>query len=140
MKDEYHNHRKKRLSFLLTFLSLVLLLSGITARAQIQPVIDPVIDPVQDVLPAPSPAPVCARTIKANVVALDQVIMYNRLGTVNPGGMIYALKKDVVAIDPLKGIVAKPIWSLPFGLHMQNSQRNIFTLVFLFIRGDFIDS
>ena len=40
------------------------------------------------------------------MVALDQVIMYNRLGTVNPGGMIYALKQDVVAIDPLKGIVA----------------------------------
>src|SRR6185295_17049553 len=53
MKDEYHNHRKKTLSFLLTFLSLVLLLSGITARAQTQQVIDPVIDPVQDVLPAP---------------------------------------------------------------------------------------
>ena len=55
---------------------------------------------------AQTPAPVCARTIKADVVALDQVIMYNRLGTVNPGGMIYALKKDVVAIDPLKGLVA----------------------------------
>ena len=50
--------------------------------------------------------PVCERTVKADVVALDQVIMYNRLGTVNPGGMIYALKQDVVAIDPLKGIVA----------------------------------
>ena len=49
---------------------------------------------------------VCERTVKANVVALDQVIMYNRLGTVNPGGMIYALKQDVVAIDPLKGLVA----------------------------------
>src|SRR5262249_33992863 len=56
--------------------------------------------------PAPSPTPACARTINADVVALDQVIMYNRLGTVNPGGMIYALKKDVVTIDPLKGIVA----------------------------------
>ena len=42
--------------------------------------------------------PVCERTVKADVVALDQVIMYNRLGTVNPGGMIYALKQDVVAI------------------------------------------
>ena len=54
----------------------------------------------------PAPTPVCERTVKADVVALDQVIMYNRLGTVNPGGMIYALKQDVVAIDPLKGIVA----------------------------------
>src|SRR5215204_4138560 len=98
MKDEHHTHRKRRLS-------LLLLLSGITAQAQIQE-IDPVIEPVQDILPAPSPTPVCARTIKADVVALDQAIMYNRLGTVNPGGMIYALKKDLVAIDPLKGIVA----------------------------------
>ena len=106
MKYEHHTHRKRRLSLLLTFLSLVLLLSGITAQAQVQQIIDPVIDPVQEILPAPSPTPVCARTIKADVVALDQAIMYNRLGTVNPGGMIYALRKDLVAIDPLKGIVA----------------------------------
>src|SRR4051812_2044029 len=106
MKDEHHNHRKRMLSFLFTFSSLVLLLSGITAQAQTQQIIDPVIDPLPVVLPAPSPIPACARTIKADVVAFDQVIMYNRLGTVNPGGMIYALKKDVVPIDPLKGIVA----------------------------------
>src|SRR6185312_3722521 len=87
-------------------LSLVLFLSGITAHAQTQQIIEPVIDPVIDILPAPSPTPACARTIKADVVAFDQAIMYNRLGTVNPGGMIYALRRDVVAIDPLKGIVA----------------------------------
>jgi manganese oxidase len=104
MKDEHHKHRKRKLCFLFTFLSLVLLLSGITAQAQVEQV--QIIDPVIDILPAPSPTPVCSRTIKADVVALDQAIMYNRLGTVNPGGMIYALKKDVVAIDPLKGIVA----------------------------------
>src|SRR5215211_3456496 len=101
MKDEHHNHRKRKLSILFMLMSLVLLLSGINTQAQVQ-----TIDPVVEILPAPSPTPVCARTIKADVVALDQVIMYNRLGTVNPGGMIYALKKDVVAIDPLKGIVA----------------------------------
>jgi len=110
MKDEHQNHRKRKLSLLLMFLSLVLLLAGITAQAQTtqttQPVIEPIIDPVIDVLPAPSPTPACARTIKADVVAFDQAIMYNRLGTVNPGGMIYALRRDVVAIDPLKGIVA----------------------------------
>ena len=107
MKEEHSNHHKRKLPLLLSFLSLVLLLPGVTAQAQTQQIIDPVIDPVVvDILPAPSPTPVCARTIKADVVALDQVIMYNRLGTVNPGGMIYALKKDVVAIDPLKGIVA----------------------------------
>jgi len=105
MKDEHHNHRKRKLLYLLTFLSLVLLSTGATTQAQTK-IIDPVIDPVVDVLPAPSPTPACARTIKADVVAFDQAIMYNRLGTVNPGGMIYALRRDVVAIDPLKGIVA----------------------------------
>ena len=54
----------------------------------------------------PAPTPACERIIKANVVALDQIIMFNRLGTVNPNGMIYALKQDVVAIDPVKGLVA----------------------------------
>ena len=86
MKNKYHHYCKRKLSLLLTLLSVVLLLTGVSAHAQT--------------------TPVCARTIKADVVALDQVIMYNRLGTVNPGGMIYALKQDVVAIDPLKGIVA----------------------------------
>src|SRR5215213_6399522 len=101
MKDEHHNHRKRTLSFLFTFLTLVLLLPGVITRAQVQ-----TIDPVVEILPAPSPTPACARTIKADVVSLDQAIMYNRLGTVNPGGMIYALKKDLVAIDPVKGLVA----------------------------------
>ncbi|MDI1294080.1 MAG: hypothetical protein PSV18_15250 [Methylobacter sp.] len=36
--------------------------------------------------------------ITADVVALDQVLYYNRLGAMNPSGMIYALKRDVVAI------------------------------------------
>src|SRR5258708_681960 len=40
--------------------------------------------------------PLCKNTIKADVVALDQVIMINRLGTVRPGGMIFALRGDVV--------------------------------------------
>src|ERR1044071_3875933 len=104
MKDEHHKHRKRKLCFLFTFLSLVLLLAGITAQAQTEQV--QIIDPIIDILPAPLPTPACNRTIKADVVAFDQAIMYNRLGTVNPGGMIYALRKDVVAIDPLKGIVA----------------------------------
>src|SRR5919107_5112534 len=53
-----------------------------------------------------SPPVNCDRTVKAEVVALDQVLIYNRLGAVNPAGMIYALKRDVVAIDPSKGLVA----------------------------------
>ena len=35
------------------------------------------------------------RTIRANVVALDQPITYNRFGSFNPYGMIYALSNDV---------------------------------------------
>ncbi|HEX2269964.1 MAG TPA: hypothetical protein VHH35_10530 [Pyrinomonadaceae bacterium] len=55
----------------------------------------------------PSPPPTtCERTVKADVVALDQALIYNRLGVINPAGMIYALKRDVVAIDPSKGLVA----------------------------------
>lgn len=38
----------------------------------------------------------CERTITTNVVALDQPLVYNRLGAVNPVGMIYALREDVL--------------------------------------------
>ncbi|MDP3590148.1 MAG: hypothetical protein Q8R54_06370, partial [Methylobacter sp.] len=44
---------------------------------------------------ASHPAQAC---ISADVVALDQVLYYNRLGAMNPSGMIYALKRDVIAI------------------------------------------
>ena len=40
----------------------------------------------------------CQRQLTANVVALDQVFFYNRLGAVNPAGMIYALRRDVVDV------------------------------------------
>jgi hypothetical protein len=46
----------------------------------------------------------CARTIRADVVAFDQVFFYNRLGAVNPAGMIYALRRDVVPINPELGL------------------------------------
>ena len=39
---------------------------------------------------------VCNRTVKVQVVALDQPWMWNRLGAAQPGGMIYALYGDVV--------------------------------------------
>jgi hypothetical protein len=42
---------------------------------------------------------VCHRTIKAQVIALDQPWMWNRLGAAQPGGMIYALRGDVVKMD-----------------------------------------
>jgi hypothetical protein len=65
------------------------------------------ISPSPTPVPAPTPTqPSCNRTIKADVVALDQVITFNRLGAMNPGGMMFALRNDVKAIDPSAGIVA----------------------------------
>lgn len=40
--------------------------------------------------------PVCERIITADVVALDQVYFYNRFGSFNPAGIMYALRRDVV--------------------------------------------
>jgi hypothetical protein len=54
----------------------------------------------------------CARTVKADVVALDMPLMFNRLGAQNINGMMYALKRDVVVFDPTDangdGIVDNP--------------------------------
>ena len=44
----------------------------------------------------PPPANSCARTIRAEVVAIDQPFMLNRLGAAMPQGVIFALKRDVV--------------------------------------------
>ncbi len=41
----------------------------------------------------------------ANVVALDQPFMWNRLGAAQPQGMIFALRRDIVPIDPSGGLV-----------------------------------
>ena len=38
----------------------------------------------------------CERTLVANVVALDQPLMFNRLGAQNANGMMFALRRDVV--------------------------------------------
>ena len=95
MKSKHKAHRRRKLSFLLSFSSLLILFTAISTQAQL---------PAP--LPSPAPTPVCNRTIKADVVAIDQAIMYNRLGAVNPGGMLYALKQDVVAIDAAKGLIA----------------------------------
>ncbi|MGB8508728.1 MAG: Ig-like domain-containing protein [Pyrinomonadaceae bacterium] len=42
----------------------------------------------------------------ADIVAFDQVFYYNRLGAVNPAGMIYALRRDVVPVETSKGLIA----------------------------------
>ena len=46
--------------------------------------------------PAKVSPPTVNRTIKVQVIALDQPWMWNRLGAAQPGGMIYALARDVV--------------------------------------------
>src|SRR6478672_5340740 len=48
---------------------------------------------------ADEPSFACNRTVKAQVVALDQPWMWNRLGAAQPGGMIYALYGDIVKLD-----------------------------------------
>jgi len=42
---------------------------------------------------------ICNRTIKAEVVAIDQPWMWNRLGAAQPGGVLYALYGDIVQLD-----------------------------------------
>src|SRR5688572_19401720 len=49
--------------------------------------------------------PACQRIVKADVVAFDQPFFYNRLGAVNPAGMIYALRRDVTAKSSTTGLV-----------------------------------
>ena len=49
-------------------------------------------------LPAAAEA---AKTVTADVVILDHVLVFNRLGAQNLNGMIYALKRDVVDADAL---------------------------------------
>ena len=39
------------------------------------------------------------RTICADVVALDQTLVYNRFGSFNPFGMLYALRRDVAPLS-----------------------------------------
>ena len=54
---------------------------------------------------AKSSTPNCERTIKADVVAFDQPFFYNRLGAVNPAGMIYALRARRETEVRLDGLV-----------------------------------
>jgi len=47
-------------------------------------------------LTVPAGAQQCTRTVVAKVVALDQPITFNRLGTNITAAMIFALQRDVV--------------------------------------------
>jgi manganese oxidase len=86
-----------------TLLWLILLLSGAAASAQAQTV---TAEPTPMPAPAPAPTPNCERRITAKVVAFNQVLTFNRLGAVNPYGLMYALERDVEASDPAKGPIA----------------------------------
>ncbi len=81
----------KRLFAVIGATALMLLLIGGSAAAQ------------ESVSPQAVPGPIgppvvnfCQRTIFADVVAFDQPFFWNRLGAVQPQGMIYALRRDVV--------------------------------------------
>ncbi len=53
-----------------------------------------------------TPASACtnANTLRAEIVALEQAYVLNRFGAYVPAGMMYALKRDVVALDPQRGL------------------------------------
>jgi hypothetical protein len=52
--------------------------------------------PTGSVPQPPTPLAQCQRTITADVVAIPQPLMLNRLGAAIPGGMIFALRRDTV--------------------------------------------
>ena len=47
--------------------------------------------------------PATSKAIEAQVVAIDQVLVYNQFGAYNPVGLMFALKRDVVPLDPETG-------------------------------------
>ncbi len=47
----------------------------------------------------PALAAPCARIVVADIVAIDQPLMFNRLGAQNINGMVFALERDVVDAD-----------------------------------------
>ncbi len=51
------------------------------------------------------------RVIHASVVALDQPLVYNRFGSLNPYGMIYALERDVQRV-PVSSVTGKQEWTI----------------------------
>ena len=82
-------------SLLSVFAVLATIVLPAAAVAQDKP------DPPQTDLP-------CAKTVRADVVALDQVLVWNKFGSHDPYGQIYALARDVVnptdpELPPTKG-------------------------------------
>jgi hypothetical protein len=80
--------------------------------------------------PAKEAPVVCNRTIKVQIVAFDQPWMWNRLGAAQPGGMIYALARDVVKNmdgsplpDDLKALKPEDSKSLCGGVRLRDGKR-----------------
>ncbi len=48
---------------------------------------------------APTEAAACAREVRADIVAIEQAYLLNRFAAFVPGGMMFALRDDVVAAD-----------------------------------------
>lgn len=93
-------HRWRR-NLALSFATSVMILLTLTGFARAQTESPPAQEAVEiAALPAG-----CLRTITADVVALDQPFFWNRLGAVQPQGMIYALRRDVV---PTSGTTLTP--------------------------------
>src|SRR3990172_2821510 len=49
---------------------------------------------------------ICDRTVTADLVVIDQPLMYNRLGAANINGMIFALRRDVIKSNTLLPLTA----------------------------------
>jgi hypothetical protein len=73
----------------------------------------PVPDTVIDVPKPTQPAAIaCTSVVTAHVAALEQVYAYNRYGSFNPQGLVYALRRDVVT-EPEAAGPGQPISLLP---------------------------
>ncbi len=86
-------------------------------------------------VPRSALAAACGRTITADVVALDQPLMFNRLGAQNVNGIIYALERDVVSI-PEAGQSPSPDAPLHAGKVMLRPDKRPRPLVLRVAAGD----
>ena len=85
-----------------TFSQLIFWIIGIAAFLVLVPVL-------QDARAASSsPLSSCTRTVKADIVAFEQAYLLNRFSAFVPAGMLFALRRDVVPLDPALGSAPTP--------------------------------
>jgi len=80
----------------------------------------------------------CARTLTADVIALDQPIMFNRLGAANVNGMMYALRRDVVNKSTLAPLTVTPAGAVA-GQVMLRPDKRPRPLILRVAEGDCLD-